>query len=49
MFSKFFFFIIINILLSLSQSAHHSKEEWKSRTIYELLTDRFARTEVITE
>ena len=44
MFSKFFFFIIINILLSLSQSAHHSKEEWKSRTIYELLTDRFART-----
>ena len=44
MFSKFFFFIIINILLTLCQSAHHSKEEWKSRTIYELLTDRFART-----
>ena len=44
MYSKSFFFIIINLLLSLSQSAHHTKDEWKSRTIYELLTDRFART-----
>ena len=44
MYSKSFCFIIINILLSLSQSAHHTKDEWKSRTIYELLTDRFART-----
>ena len=42
--SKLFYFIILNLLLSLHQSALHSKEEWKSRTIYELLTDRFAKS-----
>lgn len=33
------------ILVSLLNSIHpRSKEEWKSRVIYQLLTDRFART-----
>ena len=42
--------IIFNIayifltLISLIKSARHTKEEWKSRTIYQLLTDRFAKT-----
>ena len=40
---EFLFFIIINILFSLTQGAIRSKEAWKSRTIYELLTDRFAK------
>ena len=44
MHSKSFFFLIITILLSFTQNALHTKDEWKSRTIYELLTDRFART-----
>ena len=44
MHSKSFFFLIIIILLSFTQNALHTKDEWKSRTIYELLTDRFART-----
>ena len=44
MHSKSLFFILLNILISFSQSALRSKEAWKSRTIYELLTDRFART-----
>ena len=38
-----FLFIIITLLFSLVQNAFHTKDEWKSRTIYELLTDRFAR------
>ena len=33
------------IILSLSLCAHHTKEEWRSRTIYQLLTDRFASTD----
>ena len=41
---KSFIFIIINLLLSLVQNALHTKDEWKSRTIYELLTDRFAKS-----
>ena len=40
---NFFFVLIIIILFSLTQNALHTKDEWKSRTIYELLTDRFAR------
>ena len=32
-------------LLSFSFCAHHTKEEWKSRSIYQLLTDRFASTD----
>jgi len=37
-----------DILLALMLAtvfATHSKEEWKSRTIYQLLTDRFARSD----
>ena len=41
---KTFIFIIITLLLSLVQNALHTKDEWKSRTIYELLTDRFAKS-----
>ena len=33
------------IIICLSLCAHHTKEEWKSRTIYQLLTDRFASTD----
>ena len=33
-------FILFNIIICAS----HSKEEWKSRTVYQLLTDRFAKT-----
>ena len=36
-----FLFIIILLIASISAK---SKEEWKSRTIYQILTDRFART-----
>ena len=42
--SKLFTFITINLILSFIQSAKRTKEEWKSRTIYELLTDRFAKS-----
>ena len=41
--SKLFTFITLNLILSFIQSAKRTKEEWKSRTIYELLTDRFAK------
>ena len=37
-----FILYIFFIILKISSCAHHSKEEWKSRSIYELLTDRFA-------
>ena len=38
--------LIINLLLlSFSLSARHTKEEWKSRSIYQILTDRFASTD----
>ena len=36
----FFFLLFI-----ISTFAGHSKEEWKSRTVYQVLTDRFARTD----
>ena len=38
----FILYIFINILY-FSLCAHHTKEEWKSRSIYELVTDRFAK------
>lgn len=38
-------YLINLLLLSFSLCGHHSKEEWKSRTIYQLLTDRFASTD----
>ena len=33
------------IAIGISLCAHHTKEEWKSRSIYQLLTDRFASTD----
>jgi alpha-amylase len=30
-------------MLQICFCAHHSKEEWKSRSIYQILTDRFAK------
>ena len=43
MFYRIFSVLLLSILISISQSALRPKEAWKSRTIYELLTDRFAR------
>ena len=40
---KQLFFFLALLLLS-SEILCKSKEEWKSRSIYQLLTDRFART-----
>ena len=37
------FLYIIIITINTLSCKQHSKEEWKSRSIYELLTDRFAR------
>ena len=36
------FFLILIIFISILNIFCRSKEEWKSRTIYQLLTDRFA-------
>jgi alpha-amylase len=41
---KLFLSILIIITLSINQITSKTKEEWKSRVIYQLLTDRFART-----
>lgn len=41
---KVAFTLAVILLLSAYVSAH-SKQEWKSRTIYQVLTDRFARTD----
>ena len=44
--SKIINFFILNIFINIfyfSSCAHHTKEEWKSRSIYELVTDRFAK------
>ena len=40
---KFTITIILSLLCICL--AHKSPEEWKTRTIYQLLTDRFARTD----
>ena len=37
------FIFSILFILNISTYAKHTKEEWKSRSIYELLTDRFAK------
>ena len=42
---KMLYLIINLLLLSYSLSARHTKEEWKSRSIYQILTDRFASTD----
>ena len=42
---KSYILFILLIILNLISCAHHTKEEWKSRSIYQLLTDRFAKTE----
>ena len=39
----YFHILIIIVLLNLSFCAKRSKEEWKSRSIYQVLTDRFAK------
>ena len=39
---KAFTFLLCLLLVSYINSK--SKEEWKSRSIYQILTDRFART-----
>ena len=41
--TDFSFLYIFLIILNISFCAHHTKEEWKSRSIYQLLTDRFAQ------
>lgn len=41
-----YFFAILSLC---SQIACKSKEEWKSRTIYQLLTDRFSKTDGSTQ
>ena len=41
---SYILFILLIILNSIS-CTHHTKEEWKSRSIYQLLTDRFASTD----
>ena len=35
--------------LLLSSASAHTKDEWKSRTIYQLLTDRFWRDDGSTQ
>ena len=40
--STFFFYIFI-IQLKISIGTHRTRDEWKSRSIYEIVTDRFAK------
>jgi alpha-amylase len=42
--NAFLFIYLIFLLINYCLSASHPKEEWKSRAIYELVTDRFALT-----
>ena len=42
---KSFFIFLIILTVKICLSDHHTKEEWKSRTIYQILTDRFASTD----
>lgn len=37
--------VLVVALIMTSTFASHSTEEWKSRTVYQLLTDRFAKTD----
>ena len=41
--SIFISIVLISSILPLSMSNHHKKDEWKSRSIYQLLTDRFSK------
>ena len=43
LFTLYFFYQII-LLSEIILCDPHSKEEWKSRSVYQLLTDRFAKT-----
>ena len=38
-------FALVFMAMFTSSRAAHSTEEWKSRTIYQIITDRFARTD----
>ena len=38
----FILYLFVNLINS-TFCAHHTKEEWKSRSIYEIVTDRFAK------
>ena len=38
------FIYLIFLLLNNCLSASHSKDEWKSRAVYQIVTDRFALT-----
>lgn len=40
---------LLALFCTTSQVLAHTKEEWKSRTIYQLLTDRFWRTDGSTQ
>ena len=43
---KYFSLLLISLTFNLIICVvHHTKNEWKSRSIYQLLTDRFAKTE----
>ena len=35
--------LIIFSLVSIIISGHHTKDEWKSRSVYQILTDRFSK------
>ena len=45
----FILWFIIFVSFFTSSKASHSTEEWRSRTIYQIITDRFARTDGSTE
>ena len=40
---KNFNVLIIFSLISIIISGHHTKDEWKSRSVYQILTDRFSK------
>jgi hypothetical protein len=42
---KFIFCYTLLITLNFSFCNRRSKEEWKSRVIYQIVTDRFAKTD----
>jgi alpha-amylase len=43
------FFFVILFLIYNSYCARHTKEEWRSRSIYQIVTDRFAKDETDTK
>ena len=36
-------FLLLLIMFNMTFCVHRTKEQWKSRVIYQLLTDRFAK------